>query len=127
MRRELFTDLGPDRTVSLPGPCDTRFCMVSRHDGKPDRILLHPPPKPQGQWRSHNERADGGALINYNEPENAGLPHKGKIGEQEAVFVRDNLELVNQRRTAAGHPAIDPANQSDAKRYGFEYSQSDQT
>jgi hypothetical protein len=69
--------------------------------------------------RSHNHRADGGPLVNYNDPENAGLPHKGKIGEAEAAFVRDNLELVNERRAAAGHAAIDPGNPEHAKRYGF--------
>ena len=69
--------------------------------------------------RSHNQRADGGPLVNYNEPDNAGLPHKGKIGEQEAAFVRDNLELVNARRTEAGHAPIDPSNAEHAKRYGF--------
>jgi hypothetical protein len=69
--------------------------------------------------RSHNQRADGGPLVNYNEPENAGLPHKGKVGEQEATFVQDNLELVNARRTGAGHAVIDPTNPVDAKRYGF--------
>lgn len=69
--------------------------------------------------RSHNQRADGGPLVNYNDPENAGLPHKGKVGEAEATFVRDNLELVNERRTGAGHAAIDPSNPEHAKRYGF--------
>jgi hypothetical protein len=85
------------------------------------------PPKnnrrPQGEGRrSHNQRADGGPLINYNEPANAGLPHKGKIGEVEAAFVRDNLALVNERRTAAGHAPIDPSNPEHAKRYVFEDS-----
>ena len=75
------------------------------------------PPKPQR--RSHNTTKDGGPLVNYNEPEYAGLPHKGKIGEAEALFVRDNLELVNERRTAAGHAAIDPSNPEHAKRYGL--------
>jgi hypothetical protein len=69
--------------------------------------------------RSHNQRADGGPLINYNDPEYAGLPHKGKIGEAEAAFVRDNLELVNERRAAAGHVSIDPSNTEHTKRYGF--------
>lgn len=34
---------------------------------------------------SHNATKDGGPLINYNDPVYAGLPHKGKIGEQEAA------------------------------------------
>jgi len=69
--------------------------------------------------RSHNQRADGGPLVNYNDPENAGLPHKGKIGEQEAAFVRDKLEMVNARRTEAGYDPIDPSDPVHAKRYGF--------
>jgi len=68
---------------------------------------------------SHNMTKDGGPLINYNDPEYADLPHKGKIGEQEAAFVRDNLGPVNERRAAAGHSSIDPANSTDARRYGF--------
>lgn len=84
-------------------------------------------PKPQrrsrgeggDERRSHNQRADGGPLVNYNDPDNAGLPHKGKIGEAEAAFVRDNLELVNERRATAGHDPIDPSKPEHAKRYGF--------
>ena len=75
------------------------------------------PAKPER--RSHNKTANGEPLVNYNEAENAGLPHYGRIGRREAEFVRDNLELVNQRRTAAGHQPIDPTNPDDAKRYGF--------
>jgi hypothetical protein len=81
------------------------------------------PSKPQkranGDRRSHNQRADGGPLVNYNDPDHAGLPHKGKIGEAEAAFVRDNLDLVNERRAAAGYAPIDPSNAEHAKRYGF--------
>jgi hypothetical protein len=69
--------------------------------------------------RSHNKTADGRPLVNYNESEHAGLPHYGRIGKVEAEYVRTNLELVNERRVAAGHPPIDPANPDDAKRYGF--------
>lgn len=81
------------------------------------------PAKPQkqsnGERRSHNQRTDGSPLINYNAPDNAGLPHKGKIGDQEAAIVRDNLEVVNARRIEAGHDPIDPTNPVHAKRYGF--------
>jgi len=69
--------------------------------------------------RSHNTTKNGGPLVNYNEPDYAGLPHKGKIGEKEAAFVRENLEIVNQRRAEAGHSPIDPTSSTDAKRYGF--------
>jgi hypothetical protein len=70
--------------------------------------------------RSHNTTTNGEPLINYNDPEFAGLPHKGKIGEREAEFVRSNLALVNERRATAGQSPIDPMNPTHAKRYGFE-------
>ncbi len=72
-----------------------------------------------GERRSHNRDKDGNPLVNYGDPENAGLPHNGKIGKREATYVQANLELVNQRRTDAGHPPIDPTNPVDAERYGF--------
>jgi hypothetical protein len=76
------------------------------------------PPKPQGRG-NHNRRADGGDLVNYNDPDYSGLPHNGRIGGQEAAFVRANLELVNANRRDAGHPPINPEDPSDAKKYGF--------
>lgn len=81
--------------------------------------------QPKAQRRSHSTTKDGGPLINYNDPEYAGLPHKGKVGEQEAEFVRNNLELVNERRTTAGHAPIDPTNALDARRYGLQSAETD--
>ena len=72
-----------------------------------------------GERRSHNRTASGEPLVNYGDPQFAGLPHNGKIGKREAEFVQANLELVNQRRADAGHPPIDPTNPVDAERYGF--------
>jgi hypothetical protein len=77
-----------------------------------------PAAPPKLQRRSHNQTANGDPLVNYNEPDNAGLPHNGRIGRREAEFVRTNLDLVNERR-AAGHPPIDPTNSDDARRYGL--------
>jgi hypothetical protein len=77
------------------------------------------PVRPQGERRSHNRDKDGNPLVNYSDPEFAGLPHNGKIGKTEREYVHANLEEVNLRRAAAGHPAIDPTNPVDAERYGF--------
>lgn len=114
---------------------------VTRQDEEPERYVLTRPnfdklatdrpmaevladakpvaPTPQKRT-SHNRTSSGDPLVSYNTPESAGMPHKGKIGSDEAAFVRANLELVNERRVAAGHPPIDPASAVDAKRYGFE-------
>lgn len=78
-----------------------------------------PQPKASGDRRSHNKTASGEPLINYSDPQFAGLPHNGKIGKKEQEYVHANLEAVNQRRVEAGHPAIDPSNPADAERYGF--------
>ena len=78
-----------------------------------------PQPRANGDRRSHNRTASGEPLVNYGDPQFAGLPHNGKIGKREAAYVQANLELVNQRRVEAGHPAIDAGNPVDAERYGF--------
>ena len=75
--------------------------------------------KVANQRRSHNKTANGDPLINYSDPQFAGLPHYGRIGKKEQAYVQANLDAVNERRTAAGHPPIDPTNQDDAERYGF--------
>jgi hypothetical protein len=79
------------------------------------------PPRRQsnGERRSHNRTASGEPLVNYSDPQFAGLPHNGKIGQKEQAYVQANLELVNQQRVEAGHPAIDPNDPIDAERYGI--------
>jgi hypothetical protein len=89
-----------------------------------DAAPVNPPPRARssggnGERRSHNRTATGEPLVNYGDPQFAGLPHNGKIGKREAAYVQANLEVVNQRRTDAGHPPIDLANPVDAERYGF--------
>jgi hypothetical protein len=90
-----------------------------------DAELVSPPPRARsssggnGDRRSHNRDKDGNPLTDYSAPENAGLPHNGKIGKRERDYVHANLDEVNARRAAAGHPAIDPTNPVDAERYGF--------
>jgi hypothetical protein len=43
-----------------------------------------------------------------------------RVSEVLQAFVRDNLEVVDERRTAAGHEPIDPGKPEHAKQYGFE-------
>jgi hypothetical protein len=69
--------------------------------------------------RSHNKTTNGEPLRNFDSLEHAGLPHKGKIGEEEARLVRENLEAVNAKRVTQGLEPIDSTNPIDAKRYGF--------
>jgi hypothetical protein len=48
-----------------------------------------------------------------------GLPHRGRISPEEAVYVREHLDEVQQLRAARGVPLIDPADPRTKERYGL--------
>jgi hypothetical protein len=48
-----------------------------------------------------------------------GLPHRGRISPEEAAWVRDHLDEVQQLRSARGMPLIDPADPRTKERYGL--------
>jgi hypothetical protein len=72
-----------------------------------------------GAPRAGGRRSSGGEDINYATLENAGRPHRGRISPEEAAFVRDNLEAVNERLRAEGKRLIDPSNKEHKEQYGF--------
>jgi hypothetical protein len=48
-----------------------------------------------------------------------GLPHRGRISPEEAEYVREHLDEVQQLRAARGVPLIDPADPRTKERYGL--------
>jgi hypothetical protein len=48
-----------------------------------------------------------------------GLPHRGRISPEEAAYVREHLDEVQQLRSARGLPLIDPADPRTRERYGL--------
>ena len=48
-----------------------------------------------------------------------GLPHRGRISPEEAAWVREHLDEVQQLRAARGVPLIDPADPRTKERYGL--------
>jgi hypothetical protein len=48
-----------------------------------------------------------------------GLPHRGRISPEEAVYVREHLDEVQQLRATRGVPLIDPADPRTKERYGL--------
>ena len=48
-----------------------------------------------------------------------GLPHRGRISPEEAAYVREHLEEVQQLRAARGMALIDPADPRTKERYGL--------
>ena len=47
-----------------------------------------------------------------------GLPHRGRISPEEAAYVRDHLDEVQQLRSQRGVP-LDPADPKTKERYGL--------
>ena len=48
-----------------------------------------------------------------------GLPHRGRISPEEAVYVREHLDEVQQLRAERGVPLLDPADLRTKERYGL--------
>jgi hypothetical protein len=48
------------------------------------------------------------------------LPHRGRISPEEAAYVREHLDEVQQLRSERGLPLIDPADPKTKERYGPE-------
>lgn len=51
--------------------------------------------------------------------EEYGEPRRGRASREEAEFVRNNLDLVNERLAAKGMRTIDPADQKMKDRFGL--------
>jgi hypothetical protein len=64
-------------------------------------------PRNQG-WPGHRQ-AHGGV----------GLPHRGRISPEEAAYVREHLDEVQQLRAERGVPLLDPADPRTKERYGL--------
>jgi hypothetical protein len=48
-----------------------------------------------------------------------GLPHRGRISPEEAAYVREHLDEVQQLRSERGVPLLDPADPRTKERYGL--------
>jgi Lsr2 len=68
---------------------------------------------------TRTRRAGTEGRIDYSSPEFAGNPHRGRVTEAEAAYVRDNFDKVNKRLSAEGKPMLDPSDPKTKKRYGL--------
>jgi hypothetical protein len=48
-----------------------------------------------------------------------GLPHRGRISPEEAAWVREHLDEVQQLRSERGMALLDPADPKNKERYGL--------
>jgi hypothetical protein len=72
------------------------------------------PTQPRRRGRgSRDGQASGRAKVAW------GLPHRGRISPEEAAYVREHLDEVQQLRAARGVPLLDPADPRTKERYGL--------
>jgi hypothetical protein len=86
---------------------------------KPFLDKAHPANVAQAKSTPTRTRRASGGRTDYSSRENAGMPHRGRVTEAEAAYVRDNLDDVNRRRQEAGHPPLDPKDEKTKNRYGL--------
>lgn len=80
----------------------------------PTSNLLADAPRASGRRSS-----GGGEEVNYATLEHAGRPHRGRISDEEAAFVREHLDEINERLRREGKRLIDPSNKEHKEQYGF--------
>jgi hypothetical protein len=72
------------------------------------------PPQPRRRGRGIRDgQAPGRRKVEW------GLPHRGRISPEEAAYVREHLDEVQQLRAARGVPLLDPADPRTKERYGL--------
>jgi hypothetical protein len=69
-------------------------------------------PRRRGR-RTSNGQARGRRQVEW------GLPHRGRISPEEAAYVREHLDEVQQLRSERGVPLLDPADPKTMERYGL--------
>jgi hypothetical protein len=71
-------------------------------------------PRRRGRGRGTRDgQASGKGKVEW------GLPHRGRISPEEAAWVREHLDEVQQLRAARGVPLLDPADPRTKQRYGL--------
>jgi hypothetical protein len=86
---------------------------------KPYLDKAHPANVAQAKSTAPRRTRASGGRIDYSSPEYAGNPHRGRVTEAEAAYVRDNFDAVNKRLSAEGKPMLDPSDPKTKKRYGL--------
>jgi hypothetical protein len=64
-------------------------------------------------------RAAEEGKIDYSSPEHAGNPHRGRVTEAEAAYVREHFDEVNARLSREGLRMLDPSDSKTKDRYGL--------
>jgi hypothetical protein len=82
-------------------------------------VADQPPHRPERPRRRGRGRAAGDGQASGRRQVEWGLPHRGRISPEEAAWVREHLDEVQQLRSQRGVPLLDPADPKTKQRYGL--------
>ena len=77
------------------------------------------PQRPTRQGRRGRGTRDGQVTAKRKGKVEWGLPHRGRISPEEAAYVREHLDEVQQLRSTRGMPLLDPADPKTKERYSL--------
>ena len=77
------------------------------------------PQRPERPRRRGRGRTAGDGQARGRRQVEWGLPHRGRISPEEAAWVREHLDEVQQLRSQRGVPLLDPADPKTKERYGL--------
>jgi hypothetical protein len=102
--------LSVDRFNKLASGGDMNVILMNAVAGQqPQR-----PPQPGRRGRvTRDGQGTGRRTVEW------GLPHRGRISPEEAAYVREHLDEIQQLRAARGVPLLDPADARTKERYGL--------
>jgi hypothetical protein len=89
-----------------------------------DAVAAQQPHRPAQPGRRSRGRGTGGSQARDGQARGRGkvewgLPHRGRISPEEAAWVREHLDEVQQLRSERGVPLLDPADPKTKERYGL--------
>ena len=102
--------LSPDRFNQLAAGGDMHTILLNA-------VAAQQPQRP-AQPRRRGRPARDGQAAGRRQVE-WGLPHRGRISPEEAAWVREHLDEVQQLRAERGVPLLDPADPKTKERYGL--------
>ena len=82
-------------------------------------VAAQEPQRPAQPRRRGRRRGTGDGQARGRGRVEWGLPHRGRISPEEAAWVREQLDEVQQLRSERGAPLLDPADPKTKERYGL--------
>ena len=103
--------LSLDRFNQLAGSGDMQAVLMNA-------VAAQQPQRPAQPRRRRGRAAKDGQDRGRGKVE-WGLPHRGRISPEEAAWVREHLDEVQQLRSERSLPLLDPADPKTKERYGL--------